>query len=255
MRICLLSDSFPACTDGTAAAVLRYASILHEKYGEVLVAAPRYPGAEERYPFRVLRLPGPRPSAKRFGARTGDPFPRRILEELVRFRPDLIHAHSPFASAWLARELRELTGAPVILTCHAGSVKKPRRGILREAAARAMLANVDACDEVWCADAETGERLKKLGYRGEYRVMPDGVEIGPSPAPEEDPAAPDAGEEPALSWEDCVDRAFVRYGEILSSPRPKRASGADPVRLPVGLFRAREAGARLAGKLVSRIKK
>lgn len=37
--------------------------------------------------------------------------------------------------------------------------------------------NVNACDEVWTVSKGSGENLRSLGYRGEYRVMKNGVDI------------------------------------------------------------------------------
>ncbi len=37
--------------------------------------------------------------------------------------------------------------------------------------------NVSACDEVWTVSQGAGENLRKLGYAGEWRVMPNGVDF------------------------------------------------------------------------------
>ena len=37
--------------------------------------------------------------------------------------------------------------------------------------------NISACDEVWTVSNGAGENLCKLGYKGRYTVMPNGVDF------------------------------------------------------------------------------
>jgi len=195
MRICLLNDSFPPNIDGVSNTIFNYATILNERYGDVIVATPRYPGAKDHYPFDVVRLPSI-DTSKLIGYRAGNPFSRRALEKLVSFQPDIIHSHCPFISTVLARELRELTGAPIILTYHTKFDQDIGRAVrikpVQDAVISGMLINIAACDEVWACNRGAGENLKELGYGGEYFVMPNGVDIDRTPVPPEELAALDA---------------------------------------------------------------
>ncbi len=195
MRICLINDSFPPCIDGVSNTIFNYAMILQQHYGEVIVATPRYPGAVDDYPFEVVRLPSINTS-KLLGYRAGNPFSYRAVEKLVAFKPDLIHSHCPFISTYLARELRELTGAPIILTYHTKFDQDIGRAVkikpVQDAAVSSMLVNVEACDEVWAVNRGAGENLKELGFSGEYHIMPNGVDIDQTPVPAEELAALDA---------------------------------------------------------------
>lgn len=81
----------------------------------------------------------------------------------------------------MARELRHITDAPIVLTYHtkfdidiANIVKGE---YLRKACKKALAANISACDEVWTVSHGAGENLREMGYEGEYIVMPNGVDL------------------------------------------------------------------------------
>ncbi len=180
MNVCLMNDSFPPVIDGVANAVVNYAEVIQGGLGKCVVATPEYPGAEDDYAFPVLRYPSLN-TEKLVGYRTGLPFEVSTLYKLASGKPDLIHTHCPATSALLARSLRDVTGAPVVLTYHTKfdiDIQKAIRGrLLQEAAIKALVANVDACDEVWVVSRGAGKNLESLGYRGSWRVMENGVDL------------------------------------------------------------------------------
>ncbi len=180
MKVCLMNDSFPPVIDGVANAVVNYAEVIQGKLGSCVVATPEYPGAQDDYSFPVLRYPSLN-TEKLVGYRTGLPFEVSTLYKLASGKPDLIHTHCPATSALLARSLRDVTGAPVVLTYHTKfdvDIQKAVRGkFLQEAAIKALVANVDACDEVWVVSRGAGKNLESLGYRGSWRVMENGVDL------------------------------------------------------------------------------
>ena len=180
MNVCLMNDSFPPVIDGVANAVVNYAEVIQRDLGSCVVATPEYPGAADAYSFPVLRYPSLN-TEKLVGYRTGLPFEVSTLYKLASGKPDLIHTHCPATSALLARSLRDVTGAPVVLTYHTKfdiDIQKALRGkLLQEAAIRALVANVDACDEVWVVSQGAGKNLESLGYRGPWRVMENGVDL------------------------------------------------------------------------------
>ena len=175
-----MNDSFPPVIDGVANAVVNYAEVIQRELGSCVVATPEYPGAEDSYSFPVLRYPSLN-TEKLVGYRTGLPFEISTLYKLASGKPDLIHTHCPATSALLARSLRDVTGAPVVLTYHTKfdiDIQNALRGkLLQEAAIKALTANVDACDEVWVVSWGAGKNLESLGYRGPWRVMENGVDL------------------------------------------------------------------------------
>ena len=182
MNVCLLNDSFPPVLDGVANVVVNYAERLTADHGDaVVVGTPDYPGGDyEKYPYRVVPYRSfELPAAG--GYRAGDPFEDRSIAALAAFRPELIHSHCPASAQLLARVLRESTGAPLVFTYHTKYDIDINRAVkLRPVAQegiRAMVANIEASDEVWVVSRGAGENLRSLGFHGEYRVMANGVDF------------------------------------------------------------------------------
>ena len=183
MKVILLNDSFPPAIDGVVNVVLNYADHLTADHGaEVAVGTPEYPDAHyEQYPYRVIPYPSLDTTALMSGYRAGVPFSGQALDALAAFKPQIIHSHCPVASTILARLLREQADAPVVFTYHTKfdidihrAVKLPHAA---EETIRAMVANIEACDEVWVVSRGAGENLRSLGYCGDYRVMNNGVDF------------------------------------------------------------------------------
>lgn len=180
-RICLLNDSFPPQIDGVSNAVVNYARRINEHYGEALVVTPNVPDADDTaFPFPVLRYPSI-DTRKRFGYVAGCPF---SPETMLRLKPEtisLMHVHCPVTSCILARSLRSAVDAPLVMTYHTKydvDVTNSIRGkLLQEAALRAILQNIEACDAVWVVSRGAGENLRSLGYEGPYTVMRNGVDV------------------------------------------------------------------------------
>lgn len=189
MKVCLSNDSFPPLIDGVVNTVVNYATVIQKNYGDVLVATPKYPGVKDDYPFAVLRYPSIN-TVKLVGYRAGNPFDALAMRKLADFAPDILHCHCPMASLFLSRELRNLTGAPIILTYHTKfdiDIKRALKvGALSDAAIRAVVENIEATDEVWAVNNGAGENLKSLGYTGKLRIMPNGVDFPRGAAPRED---------------------------------------------------------------------
>lgn len=180
LNVCLCNDSFPPLIDGVANAVVNYAQVISEKYGRCVVATPEYPGAEDRYPFPVIRYPSI-DTTRLVGYRAGMPFSPEVLNKLGGIGIDLIHTHCPIASTVLARGLREITNAPVIFTYHTKfdiDIARAIKGnFLQEMAIKMLVDNISACDEVWVVSRGAGENLRSLGYEGDYLIMENGVDL------------------------------------------------------------------------------
>ena len=190
--ICLLNDSFPPTIDGVANVVTNYARILHDDGYPVMVATPEYPGVTDDYPYPVLRYASVN-TTRLVGYRAGYPFSARAVSAIDDFHPDILHTHCPVASTLLARTAREGTGAPVVFTYHTKfdiDIRTALKGeLLQNQLITAMVRNIEACDEVWTVSRGAGENLRSLGFRGEYRVMENGVDFPRGRATEAEIAA------------------------------------------------------------------
>lgn len=183
MNVCLLNDSFPPVIDGVANVVLNYAQIMQkEELAEVAVATPKYPGADyASYPYAVIPYHSINTTRLVNGYRTGNPFAISELRELSEFSPDIIHSHCPFSSTVMARMLRYRTEAPIVFTYHTkfdiDIARAVKTKFLQKEAAKTIVDNIMACDEVWVVSQGAGENLKSLGYEGTYRIAPNGVDF------------------------------------------------------------------------------
>ena len=183
MNICLLNDSFPPVIDGVVNVMMNYANYLMSDHGaKIIVGTPKYPDADySKYPYPVVPYQSFDTTGMGTGYRTGNPFESKAVSELAAFMPDIIHSHCPASANVIARLLREETDAPIVFTYHTKYDIDIARMMKWEpavsATVKAMVKNIEACDEVWTVSRGAGESLKALGYRGEYRVMDNGVDF------------------------------------------------------------------------------
>ncbi len=183
MNVCLLNDSFPPVIDGVANTVMNYAQILQDEgMAEVLVGTPKYPGADyDCYPYKVVPYKSFDTTHIVKGYRAGNPFVIDELIDMEDFGPDIIHSHCPVVSTILARALRTRCEAPIVFTYHTkfdvDIAKAVHSHLLRRETVRALVSNIEACDEVWVVSRGAGENLRSLGYEGEYRVVCNGVDF------------------------------------------------------------------------------
>lgn len=188
--VCLLNDSFPPLIDGVANTVVNYANEITDRYGSACAVIPMYPDInDERFPFPVYRYPSI-DTSKLLGYRSGYPFSPEIAKKLTEQKVELLHCHCPLASAFMARSLRELLDAPLVLTYHTkfdiDIANIFRSKVLQEAAIRLIAQNIATCDEVWVVSQGAGENLRSIGYEGDYTVMPNGVDMPRGRLPEDE---------------------------------------------------------------------
>ena len=179
--ICLLNDSFPPIIDGVANAVVNYAEEITAHHGHALVVAPAVPGADDSsFSFPVVRYPS-LDTRKLVGYVAGYPFSPETAFKIREAGVELLHLHCPVASALLARQLRESENLPLVMTYHTkydiDISNAIHNRLLRESAIRALVQNINACDEVWAVSRGAGENLRSLGYQGDYLVMENGVDL------------------------------------------------------------------------------
>ena len=183
MKVCLLNDSFPPVIDGVVNVMMNYANYLMQDHGAgVIVGTPEYPGADySQYPYPVVPYKSLNTASMMNGYRTGNPFEGKSVSELARFSPDIIHSHCPASATIIARLLREQTGAPIIFTYHTKYDIDLRRELKLKPVAdetiKAMVSNIEACDDIWVVSKGAGESLRSLGFQGKYRVMTNGVDF------------------------------------------------------------------------------
>lgn len=180
LSVGIFNDSFPPTVDGVANVALNYARIIHCNHGKAVVATPWYPNVTDTYPFEVVRYPSTYLS-KRLTYRAGNPFDPHIIHYLKKMNLDIIHAHSPFTSVLLARTLRLQQKMPIIFTYHTkyniDIEKITDRSTIRSASIKLLMANINACDEIWVVSKGAGDNLRSLGYKGDFILMENGTDF------------------------------------------------------------------------------
>ena len=180
--ICLLNDSFPPVIDGVANAVMNYARCLHDEGTQTgVVITPDCPDNEDsQFPYPIFRYPS-LDLRKETGYMAGIPFAPELLRQLEPYSVRLLHAHCPIVSTMVARELRQVLDVPLVLTYHTkfdiDIANVIRSKALQEGSKRALLENINACDEVWAVSRGAAENLRSLGYEGDCIVMHNGVDL------------------------------------------------------------------------------
>lgn len=190
MKVCLLNDSFPPVIDGVANVVMNYAKIMQEdQLANVIVATPEYPDTDySGYPYQVIPYQSFDTTKLVKGYRAGNPLDIKEIDDMSKFAPDIIHSHCPVASTVLARILRAKTKAPLLFTYHTkfdvDIAKAVKAELIQQAAIKALVSNIEACDEVWVVSQGAGENLRSLGFEGDYRVVSNGVDFAKGRVPQ-----------------------------------------------------------------------
>ena len=176
----LFNDSFPPVIDGVAQTVKNYAENLSRKDCRVTVVTPNYRGAQDHYPFDVVRYPSLSMGA-RIGYRVGMPFDPDTLLSLRRKKFDIMHIHAPFASSVLVKTINHRPKVPTVLTYHTrfdlDLQKRVPNAAMRKVALKFVLENVRSADEVWVVTRGCGQTLTDIGYDGPWRVMENGTDF------------------------------------------------------------------------------
>jgi 1,2-diacylglycerol 3-alpha-glucosyltransferase len=127
MRVALTTESYLPYVSGVTVAVDALARGLGSRGHEVMVIAPRPASGSVPQP---VGSPGPEPEIAWLPSyqlprlvppayRMAWPNPwAGALREAAGWRPDVVHAHSPFVTGLLARKLARSAGAPLVFTHH-----------------------------------------------------------------------------------------------------------------------------------------
>ena len=180
LNVGIFNDSFPPILDGVANTAVNYARTIHKLFGKAVVATPWYPKVKDDYPFDVVRYSSAN-IGKRVGYRFGNPFNPLLIKRIQKEKLDIMHTHSPFTSALLARIVRKYTGAPIVFTYHTkfdmDIDKRVALTPVKNVSVKIILSNINACDDVWVVSEGAGENLKSLGYKGSYYLMENGTDF------------------------------------------------------------------------------
>lgn len=194
MRVLLTTESSLPYLSGVTVSVDAQARALGARGHEVLVLAPRpkegrepvpagSPGPAPRYAWLPsYQLPHVAPA----GYRMPVPLPwTDAMAEARQFRPEMVHAHSPFISGLLARRLARASGAPLVFTHHTrfadyGHYLGPLAGPGSRVADAYLGAFWRACAAIVAPSSDLADEIRARlpdDRRRRVHVIPTGVDV------------------------------------------------------------------------------
>lgn len=177
----LFNDSFPPVIDGVTLTMQNYVRWLVDSGRKVCVVTPWNPFDPVHPDFEMHRyfsLPIYNRRPYRYGYPKVDPF---IWHNIRRVPFKIVHAHCPFSSGRLALYAARYHKVPLVATFHskyrvdlehslpAWMVRRQMKKIMRF---------YEACDEVWIPQGAVEDTLREYGYRGEVKVVENGIDFG-----------------------------------------------------------------------------
>jgi 1,2-diacylglycerol 3-alpha-glucosyltransferase len=210
MRIVLTTESYLPYVSGVTVSVDALARGLGARGHEVRVIAPR--PARGRHP-ETVGSPGPEPEIAWLDSyqlprlvppayRMPWPNPwARALRDAERWRPDVVHAHSPFVTGLLGRDLARGAGAPLVFTHHTrfaeyGHYLGPLAGpgaALTDAYLRRFWAR---CAAVVAPSTDLADEIRDrlaVDHRDRVHVVPTGIDVDGIRALQAIDSRPEAG--------------------------------------------------------------
>ncbi len=189
LKIAIGTEAFPPTIDGISTVAKCYADIINDKLGEAVIVTPKNPNQEDyKYKYRIYRYK----SLFTFGEGypVGWPFKRQFSEDIINMNFDLLHSHCPIATSYFYRRVNRIQRIPQVLTYHTKyeydfDLRIPGYP-LRHRAYGFLLNNIKSADEVWVTSKGTAQSLRKVGYEGDYIIMPNGCDLPISPFTEDD---------------------------------------------------------------------
>lgn len=180
LKIAIGTEAFPPTIDGTSTVAKCYADIINKKLGEAVIVTPKNPNQQDyKYPYEIYRYK----SLFTFGEGypVGWPFKEQFALDIINKNFDILHSHCPIATSYFFRRINRKKRIPHVLTYHTKyeydfeeriptlAIKKRAYGML--------LNNIKSADEVWVTSNGTADSLRKVGYQGDYVVMPNGSDL------------------------------------------------------------------------------
>lgn len=177
----IFNDNFPPVLDGVAITAQNYAYWLKEMGRDVSVVTPYAPNMQEvmsaaTYPiYRYVSVPIPFRPPYRYGLPFLDiPFMRQWKQ--MNF--ELVHAHCPFTTGRLARQITKQQQIPLVATFHSKYRQDFEHNVQCKPIVDWMVRHIirfyEQADEVWIPQAAVEPTLREYGYKGHVEVVENG---------------------------------------------------------------------------------
>lgn len=177
LRVALVTGNYNAVIDGVGLILNRYVKALLESGAAVRVYAPVadrpaiVPHAGDLVP--VPSIPIVRPYRLALGLTPS------VREDLLRFRPNLVHLSTPDWLGFAAQEWARRRRIPVVSTFHThfGSyLRYYKLGFLERAYVRGIRWFYGRCQSVYVACPSMIDNLRRTGITANFRELPLGVD-------------------------------------------------------------------------------
>lgn len=181
LKVAIGTDAFPPTTDGISNVAQSYAYEINKHFGEAVVVTPKNPNQlDYRYDYQIYRYKSWWLPSKE-GYSVGWPFKDELHQDIINMNFDILHSHAPLATSYYFRRVVEKKPLPVVLTYHTKYEYDLDRRVptksAKDFAYHFLLNNINAADEVWITSKGTSDSLRKLGYEGDFIVMPNGCDL------------------------------------------------------------------------------
>lgn len=181
LKVAIGTDAFPPTTDGISNVAQSYAQLINKNLGEAVIVTPKNPNQlDYKYDYQIYRYKSWYIPSKE-GYSVGWPFKDELHQAIIDMKFDLLHSHAPLATSYYFRRVVEKKKIPVVLTYHTKyeydiDKRVPTRHA-KDFAYHFLRNNINAADEVWVTSEGTVDSLRKIGYQGDYIVMPNGCDL------------------------------------------------------------------------------
>ncbi len=180
-RIALFTGNYNHVADGVSLTLNRLVRYLEARGSKVMVVAPTIekPPIEAAGLFRpVPSIPMPIPNRQEY--RVAFPMSLRARQEVIRFRPQLIHIATPDLPGRNALKLGRRLGIPVVASYHthfSSYLSYYHMDMLVERLWRYLKKFYDQCDHVYVPSSSMVEVLREHGINKNILLWERGVEI------------------------------------------------------------------------------
>jgi glycosyltransferase involved in cell wall biosynthesis len=117
MKVVLFNESFPPLIDGVSIVVQNYCKELKNMGDTPIAVVPQIKNQKDDFDFKVMRF-GAHDFNFNIGYPVGNPINPKLIFDIIRQKPDILHSHSPFAAAMIARQVRQYKKIPYVITYH-----------------------------------------------------------------------------------------------------------------------------------------
>ncbi len=175
-----LSETYPPTQDGVGRVSLAYCRGLEQLGHTVYYIAPEDAGKTHVPGLKTLLYKSVQIPKQNY--RIGIPGMSWEFKKTLKEIPfDILHLHTPFLSAKVAREILEERDIPVVATFHSkyydDFYKATKSKLIATNAVNSVLKVYERCDGVWTVNHETARVLQSYGYQGRIDIVPNGTDL------------------------------------------------------------------------------